>query len=134
MSKPRLPTLDKIIGERPRCYCCGVKLRADTYSVDVASHLAEPPTAFDLIKMSQFLHSYPSTSDAVKRGYKPEWVFRLSHKATFKHEPYTVLHFWTGGFCGRGVSNGVPSFCKAECGLAFGAAAWRAGYRMKGLP
>ena len=89
MPKPkrlRLPTLKQITGERPRCQYCGTELRPVTCTVEVAGHICTPPTADELIQVPQPKPSYPSTEDAVQRGYQPDRVFRLTHKSTWKDE------------------------------------------------
>jgi hypothetical protein len=132
MSKPRLPTLKQIAGERPRCQFCGKELKPVTCSVELAGHITRLPAVEQLLRMPQPDLRYPSTEDAVKRGYRPEFVFRLTHMADWKNEPFTKLHFWTGKYDGYGYTDTPKLFCNNECGRLFGLAAWRAGYRMKG--
>ena len=132
MAKPRLPTLKQIHGERPRCQFCGKDLKPLTCTVELTEHITEVPTADELLGMPQPNPTWPTTNVAVERGYRPEFVFRLTHKATWNHEPFTVLHFWTGKYDGYGYTDTPKLFCKNDCGRRFGLAAWRAGYRMKG--
>ncbi len=73
----------------------------------------------------------PTTNVAVERGFRPEFVFRFTHKATWNHEPYTSIHFWTGKDHGYGYTDTPKLFCNKDCGRLFGLAAWRAGCRMK---
>jgi len=132
MSKPRLPTLKQITGERPRCQFCGKDLKPETCSIELKDHITEPPETEELLRMPQPRPSYPSTQDAVQRGYCAEFVFRMTHRADWKNEAFTILRFWTGKFDGHGYTDTPQLFCNQECGLLFGLAAWRAGYRMKG--
>jgi hypothetical protein len=133
MSKLRLPTLKQITGERPRCQYCGKELKPLTCTVEVAGHTCTPPTTDELIQMPQPKPSYPSTELAVERGYRPERVFRMTRTADYTKAPVTRLHFWTGKDHGYGYTDTPKLFCNNECGRLFGLAAWRAGYRMKGL-
>jgi hypothetical protein len=131
MTKPRQPTLKQITGDRPRCQYCGKDLKPLTCTVEVTGHICTPPTTDELIQMPQPKPSYPSTEDAVQRGYQSDRAFRQTHKATWKDEPCTILHFWTGRYDGYGYTDTPKLFCNNECGRLFGLAAWRAGYRMK---
>ena len=132
MSKPRLPTLKQIAGERPRCQYCGQELKPVTDTFEVAGQITVPPLVDSLLQMPQPRPSYPSTKIAVDRGYKPERVFRMTCKVDYTKMPYTKLHFWTGKDQGHGYTDTPKLFCNNDCGRLFGLGAWRAGYRMKG--
>jgi hypothetical protein len=80
MSKPRLPTLKLIAGERPRCQYCGKALKPLTCTVEVASHVKEPPTIDELLQMPQPGPSCTMTELAATRGNPPERVFRMTHE------------------------------------------------------
>ena len=128
----RLPTLKQIAGDRPRCQYCNKELAPLTEIVEVGGHITSVPTVDELLQMVQPRPTYPSTEDAIKRGYRPEFVFRMTRRANWKDEPYTKLHFWTGKFDGHGYTDTPKLFCNNDCGRLFGLAAWRAGYRMMG--
>ncbi len=132
MAKRRLPTLKQIAGERPCCQYCGKELRPVTEIVEVTGQLDVPPSADELIQMTQPKPSYPSTNIAVERGYRPERVFRMTSKTDCTKTPYNKLHFWTGKDQGYCYTDTPKLFCNNDCGRLFGLAAWRAGYRMKG--
>ena len=132
MSKIKLPTLRQITGERPRCQYCNKELRPVTEYVEVGGHITSVPTVDELRQILQPRPTYPSTQEAIARGYQTAPVFRMQQKADWKNEPYTKLHFWTGKFAGCGYTDTPKVFCNNDCGRLFGLAAWRAGYRMKG--
>jgi hypothetical protein len=132
MAKPRSPTLKQIAGKRPRCQYCDKELKPVTCTVEVVEHLTTLPTADELLGMSQPNPTWPTTSIAVERGYQPEFVFRMTHKADLHRQSYTVLHFWTGKDHGYGYTDTPKLFCNNAYGRLFGLAAWRAGYRLKG--
>ena len=104
MAMPRLPTLKQILGERPRCQYCGKELKPVTYTVELAEHITKVPTADELLGKPQPSPTWPTTNVATERGYRPEFVFRVAHKVNWKHEPFTVLHFWTGKDQGYGLT------------------------------
>jgi hypothetical protein len=131
MSKPRLPTLKQIAGERPRWQYCGKELKPVTETVEVTGHVNVPPMIDSLLQMAQPRPSYPPTKIAVERGYRPERVFPMTCKVDYTKTPYTKLHFWTGKDQGYGYTDTPKLFCNNDCGRLFGLAAWRAGYRMK---
>jgi hypothetical protein len=133
MSKRRLPTLKQIAGERPHCQYCGNELKPVTETVEVTGQIAAPPSVDSLLQMPQPRPSYPSTNMAVDRGYRPERVFRMTCKFDHTKTPYTKLHFWTGKDQGYGYTDTPKLFYNNDCGRLFGLAAWRTGYRMKGL-
>jgi hypothetical protein len=132
MSKPRLPTLKQIAGERPRCQYCGKELKPVTETVEVTGQITALPSVDELLQMPQPRPSYPPTRIAVDRGYRPERVFRMTGKTDYTKTPYHKLHFWTGKDQGYGYTDTPKLFCNNDCGRLFGLAAWRAGYRMKG--
>ena len=51
----------------------------------------------------------------------------------YTQSTYTKMHFWTGKDQGYGYTDTPKLFCNIDCGRLFGLAAWRAGYRMKGV-
>ena len=132
MTKPRLPTLKQIAGERPRCQYCDKELKPVTCTVEVDGHITVPPTVDELIQMAQPNPTWPPTGMAVERGYLPARVFQIRHKTNHKSEPIRAFHFWTGKYHGYGYTDTPKLFCNNDCGRLFGLAAWRAGYRMKG--
>jgi hypothetical protein len=132
MFKPRLPTLKRIVGERPRCQYCDKELKPVTCTVEVNGHITAPPTVEELIQMAQPNPAWPPTSIAVERGYLPDRVFQVRLKTNHMTEPVTAIHFWTGKDHGYGYTDTPKLFCNNDCGRLFGLAAWRAGYRMKG--
>jgi hypothetical protein len=124
-------TLKAITGERPRCQYCGKDVQPRTHRVLVLGHLTQVPTIEELRTLPQPEPHYPSVEEAIKWGYDPDRVFRMSRKTNFREEPYTMIHFWTGTYDAWGHQDARWLFCCMECGLGFGLAAWRAGYRMK---
>ncbi len=131
MNKPKLPTLRQITGERPRCQYCGKDLKPTTSEVEVMGHIATAPTSEELLTMPTPQPSWPLPQDAIERGYRPDLVFRMRHRTTWKDEPSTKIGFWTGLYEGIGYSDTPRLFCNNFCGSRFGMAAWVAGFRMK---
>jgi hypothetical protein len=131
--KPELPTLRQITGERPRCQYCGKDLTPTTSEVEVMGHITTAPMCDELLKMATPQPSWPLPQDAIERGYRPDRVFRLRHRTTWKNEPSTKIGFWTGRYEGIGYIDMPKLFCNNFCGSRFGMAAWVVGYRMKRL-
>jgi hypothetical protein len=125
-------TLKAITGERPRCQYCGKAVQPRTRQVLVLGHLTQVPTIEGLRTLAQPQPHYPSVEEAIKWGYDPTRVFRMTRKTDFRDELYTMIHFWDGTYDAWGHVDARWLFCCMNCGLKFGLASWRAGYRMKG--
>jgi hypothetical protein len=124
-------TLKSITGERSRCQYCDRTLKPTTDHFEVLGHLMDVPTAEQLGELPQPKPSWPPVEEAVRRGYQKDRVFRLRHKNFLNSQQFTELAFWTGGYQGRGWSNGHGVlFCNTECATLFAVAAYRAGLRI----
>ena len=95
MSRSRLRTLKQIAGERPRCQYCGKELKPVTCTVEVTGHITDVPAIDELLRMQQPNPTWPTTSVAVERGYRPEFVFRMTHKSQL--EPRSPSRCCTSG-------------------------------------
>jgi hypothetical protein len=100
----------------------------------VLGHITQVPTIEELRTLPQPEPHYPSVEEAIKWGYEPDGVFRMTRKTNFREERYTMIHFWTGTYDAWGHQEARWLFCCMNCGLLFGLAAYQAGYRMKGRP
>ena len=132
--RPRMPTLAQLTGERPRCQYCGKDVKPRNERVEVLGHLAVPPSLEELRTMQQPEPSYPSIDLAAQAGLRTEVRVPLcAGTSVFQSQKaYTAIHFWTGTYDAWGHQDARWLFCCMECGLSFGIAAYRAGYRMKG--
>ena len=128
-------TLKELTGERPRCQYCGKEVKPRNQRVRCSGTSPKcPRRSRSCARCSSPSPTIrPSTwrSSGVMTGAR---VFRLRHRTSDfqSQKAYTAIHFWTGTYDAWGHQDARWLFCCMECGLSFGIAAYRAGYRMKG--
>ena len=124
--------LKSVTGERPRCQFCDKPLRPNTDTVEVYGHLDEAPDQETLPSLDSPYLSLQDMKDLVRRGYRRDRVFRLTHRTAYSRRAVTGLSFWRGTYEGPGTGqDGTRLFCSYPCGLAFGVACWNAGMRIR---
>jgi len=125
-------TLKEITGERPRCQFCDKPLRPYTDTVEVFGNLDEAPDEEALPSLDSRYLSLREGKYLVKRGYRRDRVFRLTHRTDHSGRPITGLSFWRGTYHGYATGqDGTRLFCSHPCGLQFGVACRNAGMRIK---